>query len=78
MTPKQKAIEVLEEMEEHMILHQSIHKDDVRHCAMVVIRNAMEVAQDDIHFKHTDYTIGHLKYKSYWREVEKELQLLNQ
>lgn len=68
MTPKEKAQELYERY-----CNMDSHCDDAIECALIAVEELINVAQDDIHFIHTDFTSTHANYKSYWRLVKEEI-----
>ena len=72
MTPKEKAEEMVSSMEYWLGTDNSLAKE----CAIIAVEELIKVAQDDIHFKHTEFTQTHQNYKSYWKLVKQEIEKL--
>ena len=71
MTPKEKAEELIQSYVDAMF-----YPDVARIAALVAVDEIIMVAHDDSHFKHTEFTETHYKYKAYWKQVKHELENL--
>lgn len=87
MTPQEKAKELLEKMN---VIHYlkgnglpvSMHKSQVKKCALIAVDEIIQSRQDDGHFDDTlsstgsEYYTPHPMYLTYWLQVKEEIENL--
>ena len=85
MIPKEQAIDLVSSMgistswatnytggEDYPMYKNPYAKD----CDIIAVDKLIEIAEDDSHLKHTDFSKTHKNYKSYWRLVKEEIENL--
>lgn len=70
MTPKEKAKEIIEDIENIYDLYIDVPDEDaktfIKECAILTINNILEIA--------SDYSEEKIVTKSYWKRVKKEIE----